>query len=205
MLATGFAAINCCFSAAAEEPPQPAFPYAGAIIARGIASRFIDGRTFILDDGREVRLAAIEVPPLPLPQEPGTAPGGAAARDALAGLLAGSEVVAAAGRAAKSRPLRTRRGVCLYRTRRRRTLGAGGFDRGWACPRRGAGGKPGVRSGTPEPGKHRAAPPSLAFGPVRIMTRSTPITPPMCWPSKAILRWSRVRWFRCARAGRPST
>jgi endonuclease YncB( thermonuclease family) len=93
VLATGFAAINCCFSAAAEESPQPAFPRAGATIARGIASRFIDGRTFILDDGREVRLAAIEVPPLPLPQEPGTAPGGAAGRDALAGLLAGSEVV----------------------------------------------------------------------------------------------------------------
>jgi hypothetical protein len=70
VLATGFAAINCCFSAAAEEPPQPAFPYAGAIIARGIASRFIDGRTFILDDGREVRWAAIEVPPLPYRRNP---------------------------------------------------------------------------------------------------------------------------------------
>ena len=39
----------------------------------------------MLDDGREVRLAAIEVLPLPLPQEPGAAVVGAAAGDALAG------------------------------------------------------------------------------------------------------------------------
>jgi endonuclease YncB( thermonuclease family) len=44
-------------------------------------------RTFVLDDGREVRLAAIEVAPLPLPQETDAAPGGVAARDALAALL----------------------------------------------------------------------------------------------------------------------
>jgi hypothetical protein len=30
-----------------------------------MVSRVSDGRTFMLGDGREVRLAAIEVPPLP--------------------------------------------------------------------------------------------------------------------------------------------
>ena len=65
----------------------------GEVFARGTASRVIDGRTFVLNDGREVRLAAIEVPALPLPQEPGAAVAGAAARDALASLLAGTEVV----------------------------------------------------------------------------------------------------------------
>lgn len=93
VLAAGFIAMNCCFSTAAEELPQPAFPCSRETIARGVASRFIDGRTFILDDGREVRLAGIEVPPPPSPMQRGTAPEGAAARDALAGLLAGSEVV----------------------------------------------------------------------------------------------------------------
>jgi endonuclease YncB( thermonuclease family) len=44
------------------------------------------------DDGREVRLAAIEVPPLPLPQESNPAPGGAAAKDALAALLSSAQV-----------------------------------------------------------------------------------------------------------------
>ncbi|MGA8614422.1 MAG: thermonuclease family protein, partial [Xanthobacteraceae bacterium] len=49
--------------------------------------------TFLLDDGREVRLAAIEAPPLPPLDEPGAATGGTAAKDALAGLLAGAQVV----------------------------------------------------------------------------------------------------------------
>ncbi len=33
------------------------------------------------------------------------------------------------------------------------------------------------------------------------MTCSTPITPPMCWPRKAISRWSRVGWFQYAKSG----
>ena len=63
------------------------------MVARGSASRVIDGRTFALDDGREIRLAAIEVAPLPGPQDAGAAPGGTEARDALATLVAGGEVV----------------------------------------------------------------------------------------------------------------
>jgi len=51
----------------------------GEVFARGTFSPVIDGRTFVLNDGREVRLAAIEVPALPLPQEPGAAAAGAAA------------------------------------------------------------------------------------------------------------------------------
>jgi endonuclease YncB( thermonuclease family) len=81
------AAVCGAFSAAAQERQQTAFSCGGETIARGNAGRFIDGRTFVLDDGREVRLAAIEVPPLPLPQESGAAPGGAAAKDALVSLF----------------------------------------------------------------------------------------------------------------------
>lgn len=54
-------------------------------------SRLIDGRTFAIADGREVRLAAIEVPPLPAGQVPETAPA-TAARDALAAELEGREL-----------------------------------------------------------------------------------------------------------------
>src|SRR5213076_80646 len=63
----------------------------GDEIARGTVGKILDGRTFVLDDGREVRLAAIEVPTLGGPQDPTAAPkAAAAALDALAG---GDEVV----------------------------------------------------------------------------------------------------------------
>jgi endonuclease YncB( thermonuclease family) len=90
--AAGFAVTCGCFGATAQEQPRPASVCSGETIAQGSASRTIDGRRFVLDDGREVRLAAIEVPPLPLPQESDPAPGGAASRDALDALLLGALV-----------------------------------------------------------------------------------------------------------------
>ena len=51
------------------------------MLARGTAARVIDGRTFALDDGREVRLAGIEVSD------------NAAARSALADLVVGDDVM----------------------------------------------------------------------------------------------------------------
>lgn len=56
----------------------------GEEIARGTVSRIIDGRTFVLEDGREVRLAAIEVAP--------AAGDGRAAAAALEALAEGDEV-----------------------------------------------------------------------------------------------------------------
>jgi endonuclease YncB( thermonuclease family) len=82
--------------AAAQEKPAHAPPCGGEAIARGAAGRVVDGRTFALEDGREVRLAAVEVPPLaamPEARESEAAPGGAAARDALAALLGGADIV----------------------------------------------------------------------------------------------------------------
>ncbi len=66
-------------------------------------SRVTDGRTLTLADGREVRLAAIEVPPLPLPQKPDAAPGGAAAKAALDALAGGDDVVLRRAQAATDR------------------------------------------------------------------------------------------------------
>jgi len=78
---------------AAASPANPSIPCGGDEIARGRVSRVIDGRDFVLDDGREVHLAAIEVPLLPNAQDSRTAPGGLAAKAALASLISNAEVV----------------------------------------------------------------------------------------------------------------
>jgi endonuclease YncB( thermonuclease family) len=66
----------------------------GATIASGEVSRVIDGKSFVLRDGSEVRLAAIEAPPLAVadPNEEHAAVG-AAAKAALEGLLVHHSVV----------------------------------------------------------------------------------------------------------------
>ena len=87
----------------------PAIPCGGGEIARGHVDRIIDGRDFVLDDGRQahlqVHLAAIEVPLPAPPQASDAAPGGTAAKTAaasktalaaktaLAGLLSGAQLV----------------------------------------------------------------------------------------------------------------
>ena len=68
----------------AQEQPAPAC--GGDVIVHGLARHAIDGRTFMLDDGREVRLAAVEVPP------PESSPG-AAAKEALDALVGGDDIV----------------------------------------------------------------------------------------------------------------
>ena len=61
----------------------------------GRVAAVVDGRTFMLDDGREVRLPAIEVPPAPAcrPIAGRDGKAGLAARAALAALIDGREVV----------------------------------------------------------------------------------------------------------------
>ena len=74
-------------------------------VATGSVKSILDGRTFVLTDGREVRLAGIEVPPLPEPATPApinvaVAPGtaasasdpGLAAAATLQALVGGREV-----------------------------------------------------------------------------------------------------------------
>jgi endonuclease YncB( thermonuclease family) len=72
---------------------QPATSCGGDTIAAGKPGRILDGRTFLLDENREIRLAAIEVPRIPQAQERNAAVAGLAARDQLAAVLAGADIV----------------------------------------------------------------------------------------------------------------
>jgi len=77
-------------AAAAGKKPAAAKPVAGSeckltTAATSMVASVVDGRTLVLDDGREVRLAAIEVAP---PNEPA----GAAAKAALEALTAGQRI-----------------------------------------------------------------------------------------------------------------
>jgi endonuclease YncB( thermonuclease family) len=65
----------------------------GEVIATAAVARVLDGRTFVLDDGREVRLAGIEVAALPDADgaQPGETPG-SRTKAALETLLAGGPV-----------------------------------------------------------------------------------------------------------------
>jgi endonuclease YncB( thermonuclease family) len=85
------ATCGCCCALAQDARPKVAC--GGETVAHATVSRIIDGRTFVLGDGREVRLAAIEVPQPPLPRQSAPPPGGTASKDALDALIGGDEVV----------------------------------------------------------------------------------------------------------------
>lgn len=92
MVAAGFAAASGNAPARAVEQPAP-HACGGDAIARGTVGRIVDGRTFVLEDGREVRLAAIEVPPMTALRDPGRAPDGKAAAAALNALATDDQVI----------------------------------------------------------------------------------------------------------------
>jgi endonuclease YncB( thermonuclease family) len=94
VLAAAFAACGCDKAFAQDKTVVTAPPCGGDPIADTTVSRVSDGRTFTLADGREVRLAGIEVPPLPLPGgSRDIVPEGKAAQAALDGLAGGDHVV----------------------------------------------------------------------------------------------------------------
>jgi len=83
MFAAGFAAA-CGHALAFAMEQQTPHACGGGEIAHGTVSRIVDGRTFVLDDGREVPLAAIEVAR--------RVTGRWAAADALSALAGGDQV-----------------------------------------------------------------------------------------------------------------
>jgi len=107
--------IVLALPAAAAEPKKAPAPCAREPLGSGTVERVIDGRTFLLADGREVRLAGIEVPPLPSPNHGEAAAPlaagqgqpsentGAAAADALRTLVMGHEVALTGAKSATDR------------------------------------------------------------------------------------------------------
>jgi endonuclease YncB( thermonuclease family) len=87
--------VSCGCGWAAAQDAAPKIVCGGEMVAHATVDRIVDGRTLVLDDGRPVRLAAIEVPSLALPGAlPGEPQGhgGDAAKAALEALLGGDEV-----------------------------------------------------------------------------------------------------------------
>jgi endonuclease YncB( thermonuclease family) len=85
-----------CAAAFAQDGNAATAPVCGgAAVADGTVNGIRDGRTLTLDDGRAVRLAAIDVPLLPSPQGAGATAGrwGAAAKDALDALAGGDRLL----------------------------------------------------------------------------------------------------------------
>jgi len=89
-----FAAIGFAAATVRAEPsPDIATACNLETLGTGTVRRIVDGRTFHLDDGQQIRLAAIEVPSMPLPGETGSpAKAGLAAKVALETLLNGKNV-----------------------------------------------------------------------------------------------------------------
>jgi endonuclease YncB( thermonuclease family) len=109
ILGAAIAATCGCCCALAQDGGS-AIVCGGETVVNATVSHIIDGRTFVLNDGREVRLAAIEVPPLPSPGQSARATDksgqmvaserdaaaeheGKAAKDALDALIGGDQVV----------------------------------------------------------------------------------------------------------------
>jgi endonuclease YncB( thermonuclease family) len=79
---------------AAQERTAATSPCEGETIGSGTVQTILDGRTFVLADGRQIRLAGIEVPgPRPADAVDPRAYGGDAAKSALAALVAGQEIL----------------------------------------------------------------------------------------------------------------
>ncbi len=143
ILAAAITAACGCFGPAAAQTAQASPLCGGEELTRGTVSRVIDGRTFLLGDGREVRLAAIEVPLLQAPQssrqdagqefEPKVQRGAGQRRGQMRTGRAGrarrrrSGFAAAGGSGSGS--LRPPPRLCLYRARRRRAVRPGRIDR----------------------------------------------------------------------------
>lgn len=160
--AAGFALMVGIFAAAGEERPAQASACGGAIITRGTVAHVLDGRSFVLADGREVRLAGIEVPPLPLPGHTDPAAGGGeAARQDLTKRVAGAEILLRQAEPQPGRPLRTACRLWLPRRSRWRKSAAIRASGRRFCPRRHPRRRPRLHDGTIEPRNER--PPGKAW------------------------------------------
>jgi endonuclease YncB( thermonuclease family) len=108
----GGVALAWPVAAAEQKKPATPAPCPREPLAAGTVERIIDGRTFVLADGREVRLAGIEVPPPPQPSRADSATTGqdnpsgntsTAAAEGLRTLILGHDVVLTGAKSATDR------------------------------------------------------------------------------------------------------
>jgi len=93
LMCAAFCAAAVSMALAQERTPAAPNACRFEVFGSGKVARVVDGRGFVLDDGREVRLAAIEVPPAPEAAETGPrAAAGSAAKAMLESILAGQTV-----------------------------------------------------------------------------------------------------------------
>jgi endonuclease YncB( thermonuclease family) len=132
----------CAIAAPIAAPAQSPRAPAGRPVATqchfpdsetGKVAAVIDGRSFVLDDGREIRLAGIEVPPLPGPNDSGArAAAGLAARAALNSMLGDQTVELRHDRAGADRYGRILAHAWLVKERTRRSAAHEMLARGFA-------------------------------------------------------------------------
>ena len=193
--AAGFPTIGGETPALADDPAlkRQGQVCGGDEIARGIVGKILDGRTFVLDDAREVRLAAIEVPSPA--GDRAEHPAGRAAAEALGALAARDQVV----RRAESGSDRCGRMLAYAYTC---GTGMSSCCSGNSWSRDSPGSAAVLQIPAPAISwalRKRPARPNLAFGPIRIMRCSTPRARRMHWRSEADLRWSRAKWPPCTK------
>jgi hypothetical protein len=113
--AAGFAAMSCETPSLGDDrvSARQEQVCGGDEIARGIVGKILDGRTFMLEDGREVRLAAIEVAPLAGPQDR-AGPAGRAAAAALGALAAGDQVVLRRAESGSASPIENKGFLAVF-------------------------------------------------------------------------------------------
>src|SRR5262249_48784995 len=190
-------------AARTQDRPLSACRFEGA--GTGKVRAISDGRSFILEDGREIRLAAIEVPLAPAAGESGPrAEAGLAARAALESMLASQSVVELRQDAAGAdRYGRTLAMVHVSAT----ALGNRSRTRCWREDSHGF--RPmsaiGLAPRNFRPRNGERAAPSLASGVNRIMSSWQPRAVRSLRPSVAVSPWRKGTCCRSARVQERST
>jgi endonuclease YncB( thermonuclease family) len=169
------------------------------VTAIGKVAEVRDGRSFVLADGREVRLAGLEIPPPPADADV-AAPtvAGRAARRALESIVAGQTVELRQQGTAVDRYGRTVAHVYLIGDGAGRSVGQEMLVNGYAR----ASGLVGDKACAAEllAGNKRHAQPSLAFGAIRIMPSGRQRAGLSSWRNGAAFHWSRAGLCQFARA-----
>jgi endonuclease YncB( thermonuclease family) len=202
-LAAGLAAVCWC-GAGAQGVLREAAGCGGETLAEGRAGRILDARTFALEDGREIRLAGIEVPALAGPQGNNPTADGGAARDALTALL--SDVLITVKQA---EPLKTDRYGRLFGYASARRDGADHpvqaelISAGYARVAARVGGRACALELLRAETAARKA--KLGLWGSSYYDSLNADSPTDVLAEQAVLRWCKAACCRCARAAPPST